>query len=167
MTALLHKLAVDAFQRASSAGGCLEVSVRYVPFNVQAADLKDSALERAKRDAASPFGALDRLVRASISRGVFPTATGSCSRSAARTARSGPRFARRLLGSLHKERSRPRTRHRHAPARKEANGVWARPASDGSTQVRTAARAAGVLRPRSARCAPRRCPSGDYFFECS
>ena len=38
MTALLHKLAVDAFQRASSAGGCLEVSVRYVPFNVQAAD---------------------------------------------------------------------------------------------------------------------------------
>ena len=43
MTALLHKLVVDAFQRTSSAGGCLEVSVRHVFFNVQSAELKDSA----------------------------------------------------------------------------------------------------------------------------
>jgi ParB family chromosome partitioning protein len=43
MTALLHKLVVDAFQRPSSpAGGCLEASVRHVFFNVQAPDLKDS-----------------------------------------------------------------------------------------------------------------------------
>ena len=42
MTALLHKLVVDAFERTPSAGGCLEVSVRHVSFNVQAADLKDS-----------------------------------------------------------------------------------------------------------------------------
>ena len=41
MTALLHKLVTDTFQR-TSAGGCLEASVRYVSFNVQAADLKDS-----------------------------------------------------------------------------------------------------------------------------
>ena len=42
MTALLHKLVVDAFQGMSSAGACLEASVRHVFFNVQAADLKDS-----------------------------------------------------------------------------------------------------------------------------
>ncbi len=42
MTALLHKLVVDAFQQTSSAGGCLEASVRHVFFNVQAAELKDS-----------------------------------------------------------------------------------------------------------------------------
>jgi ParB family chromosome partitioning protein len=43
MTALLHKFVVDAFQRTPSAGGCLEASVRHVVFNVQAAELKDSA----------------------------------------------------------------------------------------------------------------------------
>jgi len=42
MTALLHKLVADAFQRTSSAGGCLEASVRHVFFSVQAANLKDS-----------------------------------------------------------------------------------------------------------------------------
>jgi ParB family chromosome partitioning protein len=42
MTALLHKLVIDAFQRMSSVGACLEASVRHVFFNVQAADLKDS-----------------------------------------------------------------------------------------------------------------------------
>jgi ParB family chromosome partitioning protein len=42
MTALLHKLVIDAFQRTSSAGACLEASVRHVFFSVQAADLKDS-----------------------------------------------------------------------------------------------------------------------------
>jgi len=42
MTALLHKLATDTFQRTSSSGGCLEASVRHVFFSVQAADLKDS-----------------------------------------------------------------------------------------------------------------------------
>src|SRR5271166_2850211 len=42
MTALLHKLVVDAFQRTSSAAGCLEASVRHVFFTVQAAELKDS-----------------------------------------------------------------------------------------------------------------------------
>ena len=47
LTALLHKLVVDAFERASSGGGCLEVAVRYVSFNVQAADLKDSPSARA------------------------------------------------------------------------------------------------------------------------
>ena len=43
MTALLHKLVADAFQRTSSAGGCVDVSVRHVFFSVQSADLKDSA----------------------------------------------------------------------------------------------------------------------------
>ena len=42
MTALLHKLVTDTFQRTSSSGGCLEASVRHVFFSVQAADLKDS-----------------------------------------------------------------------------------------------------------------------------
>src|SRR5271166_2167005 len=42
MTALLHKLVVDTFQRTSSTGGCLEATVRHVFFNVQAAELKDS-----------------------------------------------------------------------------------------------------------------------------
>ena len=32
MTALLHKLAVDTFQRTSSTGGCLEATVRHVFF---------------------------------------------------------------------------------------------------------------------------------------
>ena len=43
MTALLHKLVTDTFQRTSSSGGCLEASVRHVFFSVQAADLKDSS----------------------------------------------------------------------------------------------------------------------------
>ncbi len=42
MTALLHKLVTDAFQRMSSAGGCLEASVHHVFFPIQSADLKDS-----------------------------------------------------------------------------------------------------------------------------
>ncbi|MEO3434480.1 ParB N-terminal domain-containing protein [Inquilinus sp. CAU 1745] len=42
VTALLHKLVLDTFQRTSSSGGCLEASVRHVFFPVQAADLKDS-----------------------------------------------------------------------------------------------------------------------------
>ncbi|MBZ0227112.1 MAG: ParB N-terminal domain-containing protein, partial [Bauldia sp.] len=42
MTALLHKLVTDAFQRMSSAGGCLEASVHHVFFPAQSADLKDS-----------------------------------------------------------------------------------------------------------------------------
>ena len=41
MTALLHKLCLDAFQH-SALGACLEVSVRHVFFPVQAPDLKDS-----------------------------------------------------------------------------------------------------------------------------
>ncbi|MGE0273766.1 MAG: DNA-binding protein, partial [Alphaproteobacteria bacterium] len=47
LTALLHKLVTDTFQRSSTAGGCLEASVRHVFFPVQAADLKDSASAKA------------------------------------------------------------------------------------------------------------------------
>ncbi len=43
MTALLHKLVTDTFQRTSTSGGCLEASVRHVFFSVQASDLKDSS----------------------------------------------------------------------------------------------------------------------------
>ncbi|PPD15165.1 MAG: DNA-binding protein [Methylobacterium sp.] len=46
LTALLHKLIVDTFQRAVTSGGCLEASVRHVFFPVQAADLKDSPSAR-------------------------------------------------------------------------------------------------------------------------
>lgn len=46
LTALLHKLVTDTFVRSSTAGGCLEVSVRHVFFAVQAADLKDSPSAR-------------------------------------------------------------------------------------------------------------------------
>ena len=46
LTALLHKLVTDTFVRSSSAGGCLEVSVRHVFFAAQAADLKDSPSAR-------------------------------------------------------------------------------------------------------------------------
>lgn len=42
MTALLHKLVLDTFQHNTSTG-CLEASVRHVFFQVQSADLKDSA----------------------------------------------------------------------------------------------------------------------------
>jgi ParB family transcriptional regulator, chromosome partitioning protein len=42
LTALLHKLVADTFQRSSSTGGCLEASVRHVAFAAQAPDLKDS-----------------------------------------------------------------------------------------------------------------------------
>jgi len=47
LTALLHKLVTDTFQRSSTTGGCLEASVRHVFFSVQAADLKDSASAKA------------------------------------------------------------------------------------------------------------------------
>ena len=47
LTALLHKLVTDIFQRSSTAGGCLEASVRHVFFPVQAADLKDCASAKA------------------------------------------------------------------------------------------------------------------------
>ncbi|QRG05790.1 ParB/RepB/Spo0J family partition protein [Xanthobacter dioxanivorans] len=47
LTALLHKLVTDTFQRSSTTGGCLEASVRHVFFPVQAADLKDSASAKA------------------------------------------------------------------------------------------------------------------------
>ena len=47
VTALLHKLVTDTFVRTSTAGGCLEVSVRHVFFPAQAADLKDSPSARA------------------------------------------------------------------------------------------------------------------------
>ena len=50
MTALLHKLVVDTFQRTSSAGGCLEATVRHVFFNVQPADLKDSPSAKSVAD---------------------------------------------------------------------------------------------------------------------
>lgn len=46
LTALLHKLVTDTFVRTSTAGGCLEVSVRHVFFPAQAADLKDSPSAR-------------------------------------------------------------------------------------------------------------------------
>ncbi|HRD74469.1 MAG TPA: DNA-binding protein [Hyphomicrobiaceae bacterium] len=46
LTALLHKLVVDTFQRTATSGGCLEASVRHVFFPVQAADLKDSPSAR-------------------------------------------------------------------------------------------------------------------------
>lgn len=42
MTALLHKLCLDTFQRETP-NGCLQVSVRQVYFSAQASDLKDSA----------------------------------------------------------------------------------------------------------------------------
>lgn len=41
MTALLHKLCLDTFQREMP-NGCLQVSVRQVHFSAQASDLKDS-----------------------------------------------------------------------------------------------------------------------------
>lgn len=47
LTALLHKLVTDTFVRTSTAGGCLEVSVRHVFFPAQAADLKDSPSAKA------------------------------------------------------------------------------------------------------------------------
>ncbi len=47
MTALLHKLVSDTFQRVSASGGCLEAAVRHVFFPVQADGLKDSASARA------------------------------------------------------------------------------------------------------------------------
>ena len=50
MTALLHKLVVDTFQRTSSTGGCLEATVRHVFFNVQPADLKDSPSAKSVAD---------------------------------------------------------------------------------------------------------------------
>ena len=50
MTALLHKLVVDTFQRTSSIGGCLEATVRHVFFNVQPADLKDSPSAKSVAD---------------------------------------------------------------------------------------------------------------------
>lgn len=50
LTALLHKLVTDTFQRSSTAGGCLEASVRHVFFPVQAADLKDSVSAKAVSD---------------------------------------------------------------------------------------------------------------------
>jgi ParB family chromosome partitioning protein len=46
MTALLHKLCLDAFQHSAS-GACLEASVRHVFFPVQATDLKDSPSAKA------------------------------------------------------------------------------------------------------------------------
>ncbi|MCZ4288429.1 ParB/RepB/Spo0J family partition protein [Hoeflea alexandrii] len=49
MTALLHKLVCDTFQRLSSPG-CLEASVRHVFFPVQADDLKDSASAKSVDD---------------------------------------------------------------------------------------------------------------------
>jgi ParB family chromosome partitioning protein len=47
LTALLHKLVLDTFQRTAASGGCLEASVRHVFFPVQAADLKDSPSAKA------------------------------------------------------------------------------------------------------------------------
>ncbi|MDW9658547.1 DNA-binding protein [Sinorhizobium meliloti] len=47
LTALLHKLVIDTFQRISSSGACLEASVRHVFFPVQGADLKDSPSAKA------------------------------------------------------------------------------------------------------------------------
>jgi ParB family chromosome partitioning protein len=47
LTALLHKLVIDTFQRTSTGGGCLEASVRHIFFPAQAADLKDSLSARA------------------------------------------------------------------------------------------------------------------------
>ncbi len=49
MTALLHKLCVDTFQREMSYG-CLQVSVRQVHFSAQASDLKESASAKAIDD---------------------------------------------------------------------------------------------------------------------
>jgi len=47
LTALLHKLVLDTFQRTAASGGCLEASVRHIFFPVQAADLKDSPSAKA------------------------------------------------------------------------------------------------------------------------
>ncbi len=47
LTLLLHKLVLDTFVRTSTAGGCLEASVRHVFFSAQAADLKDSPSAKA------------------------------------------------------------------------------------------------------------------------
>jgi ParB family chromosome partitioning protein len=47
LTALLHKLVIDTFQRTTTGGGCLEASVRHVFFPAQAADLKDCPSARA------------------------------------------------------------------------------------------------------------------------
>lgn len=49
MTALLHKLCLDTFQREMP-NGCLQVSVRQVHFSAQAPDLKDSAPAKAIDD---------------------------------------------------------------------------------------------------------------------
>jgi ParB family chromosome partitioning protein len=42
MTALLHKLVSDTFNRPMVSGGCIEASVRHIFFPAQAEDLKDS-----------------------------------------------------------------------------------------------------------------------------
>jgi ParB family chromosome partitioning protein len=66
MTALLHRLVLDAFGQRSSIG-CLEASVRHVYFTAQDADLKDSSDARAVADrqeawkADIPFGDDDAL----------------------------------------------------------------------------------------------------------
>jgi len=49
MTALLHKLCLDAFQREMS-NGCLQASVRQVHFSAQASDLNESASAKAIDD---------------------------------------------------------------------------------------------------------------------
>lgn len=46
MTALLHKLCLDAFQHTAT-GNCLEASVRHVFFSIQSADLKESPSAKA------------------------------------------------------------------------------------------------------------------------
>jgi len=50
LTALLHRLVTDTFQRGPATGGCLEAGVRHVFFPAQAADLKDSLSARAVRE---------------------------------------------------------------------------------------------------------------------
>lgn len=56
ITALLHKLCLDTFQREIP-NGCLQVSVRQVFFNAQAADLKDSASAKSIHDRSKAWAA--------------------------------------------------------------------------------------------------------------
>jgi len=56
VTALLHKLCLDTFQREMP-GNCLQVSVRQVFFNAQAADLKDSASAKSIDDRSKAWAA--------------------------------------------------------------------------------------------------------------
>ena len=52
MTALLHKLVIDTFQRTGTSGGCLEASIRHVDIHPG----QDAGLPKVLLDAANRHG---------------------------------------------------------------------------------------------------------------